>query len=230
LLGVLSPTATVTPSPTATRTLTPVPTNTRTITPDHAATQQAQLEAGIRAQLDAAGLPSDTGYLGWMQTEPQEIPLTGTEGYYYTFAEDLNVSDFVIQTDITWDTDSWPWCGFYFRSDAQYAQGSHYTVYFLRFSGLPAWDIEYYRNSQYITRISQNYQYSSALDSGDGATNQITMAAQGNQFKVYVNGHYEGVFYDYGNYLDKGRFAFIATQRAGNTTCTFDNTWIWVYR
>jgi hypothetical protein len=225
------PTPTNTPlPPTATATATKVPTNTPTITPDLAATAQAQLEGSIVAQLEDLELPSDTGEVGWVQTAPEVIELSGPEGFYQPFAEDLDVSDFVIQWEQTWETTAWPWCGLYFRSDASYADGDYYAIYFLRFSGLPAWDIEYNRDGLYITTLTTDFKFSNSLDINSGATNQITLAAVGNQFKLYINGHYEGVYYDFSSKLEKGRFAFYAYENSGSTTCTFDNTWVWVYK
>jgi len=230
-LSFLQPTATSTLTPTATSTSTAVPTNTPTITPDRAATRQAQLAAEIRSLLDEAGLPSGTGRVGWVQTEPQEIEITGDEGYYNTFAEDVNAADFVIQTEMTWETDSWPSCGIYFRSDDQFGRGSHYTLYFLRFSGLPAWVIWYYKDGTWSTSITgQNAKFSSYMDMTDGATNAIMLAAQDNEFQLFVNGHFEGKYYDYSDYRGLGHFAFVAAQDAGHTTCSWDNTWIWVYK
>jgi hypothetical protein len=214
------------PPPTATREPTDVP----TATVDRAATAQAQLEEQVRAALEEADLPSDTGYVGWVQTEPIDIELSGPGGFYNSFAEDLVVSDFVIRVDITWNTTAWPWCGLFFRADPSYGDGDYYAIWFLRFSGLPAYDIDYYRDGEMITQISQDYRFSDTLDINSGAINQIMLAAQGNQFKVYVNGHYEGVYYDYSSYLTEGRFAYVAYEDSGSTTCTFENAWIWVYK
>jgi hypothetical protein len=229
IIPLSQPAATNTPiPPIATRVPTKVP--TKAPTPDYAATAQAQVEGYIISQLQTFELPFDTGYIGWAQTDPVAIDLEGPGGFYNTFAEDLNVSDFVIQMDMTWDTTAWPWCGIFFRSDSSYADGSFYVIYFLRFSGLPAWDIEYFRDGAFVSQLTQKYQFSNWLDINSGATNQIMLAAQDNQFKVYVNGHYEGVYYDYSSKLDQGRFAYIAYEDSGTTTCTFNNTWIWVYK
>ena len=56
------------------------------------------------------------------------------------------------------------------------------------------------------------------------------MSAVGNQFKVFINGNYEGRYFDDSTSLTKGNFAFLGYQDSGTTTCTFDKTWVWVYK
>jgi hypothetical protein len=55
------------------------------------------------------------------------------------------------------------------------------------------------------------------------------LVAKGNVFTVYINGVRQGDFYDFGNSLTNGSFAFTALQDSGTSSCKFDNSWIWVY-
>jgi len=48
---------------------------------------------------------------------------------------------------------------------------------------------------------------------------------EGTTFTAYVNGTRLGRAVD--SKLSEGRIAFFAWQESGETTCTFDNTWIW---
>jgi hypothetical protein len=227
---------TETPTPTTTATFTPLPTSTNTprptakALPNLFATQAAERNQAIRDILTQLNLSVDTGSVGWYQNEKVDLPMEGNQGFYYKFDPTVIASDFVISTEITWNTNSWPTCGLWFRTDDDWGDGDHYGLYFLRFSGLPAFSIRYYQDGNFSSNITEETRYSSYLSSEDGATNQIILAAVGNEFKVYINGVFEGRYYDWGSKLSKGKFAFRAYQSAGETTCTFDNTWIWIYK
>jgi hypothetical protein len=197
-------------------------------TPDYLATQRARAEEVVVSQLEELDLPT-SGYLAWVQDEPISISLTGPGGQYVTFAESVNAADFVIYGEITWDTNAWPDCGLYFRADEKYTHGDYYWLRFLRFSGLPAFDIEYYRDGEFVTNVTQNVRFSDYLDISDGATNSVALSSVGNEFNVFINGYNEGRYYDYSSYLSQGYFAFLAYQDSGDTICTFDNSWIWLY-
>lgn len=226
------PTATNTPLPTATFTATPKPTatNTPTATPDLKATQAAAMEQTIKAELVKMNLPSDNGHVGWIQGDTVTISLTGQSYDQKTFDDKFTAADFVMYSELTWKTDGWPICGMFFRSDDRLADGNFYLLQFLRFSGLPAWDIEFYRDGNYVTTVTNQVQFSSKLNIADGATNKVAFAAIGNQFKVYVNGKYEGQYFDWSKLLSEGNIAFAGSQSSGNTKCIFNNSWIWIYK
>lgn len=227
---------TETPTFTSTSTFTPLPTSTNTpkptatATPNLQATQVAEMEQAVMDVLTRFDLPTDTGSLAWVQDGKTEIELESSSWIFEQFAEDVVASDFVISSDMTWDTDSWPVCGIWFRSDDRWGLGDQYMLQFLRISGFPAWDIEYYKNGDFTSNITEKLRFSSYLNLESGATNQFILAAIGNQFKVYINGTFEGRYYDYSSKLSEGQFAFSASQDSGVTTCTFENTWIWLYK
>jgi len=226
------PTASNTPLPTATNTPLPTPTNTLTptATPDLQATQAAQNEQAARDMLTELELTADSGHLGWYQENGVSIALQGPSYDFKTFDDAFKAADFVMYSEVTWKTDSWPTCGLMFRTDDRFDKGNSYMLQFLRFSGLPAWDIEYYRDGQFVSVISNDIQFSDYLNIDDGATNKFVLAAIGNEFKVYVNGNYEGLYYDWSKKLSEGNIAFFASQNAGSTKCTFDKSWIWIYK
>ncbi len=223
-------------SPPPTPTDTPVPTPT----PDYAATQAAHAtevaaarQAEIVAELQKLQLPTDTGQLGWIQEEDVKIEMIGGVGDWVTqpLAEGVTVSDFVLKVDMTWDTNSWPVCGIIFRASSDdFKYADFYTILFLRLSGLPAWDIEYYKRGSYVTTITQDVRFSDALKLDSGDTNQIVLYAQENNFTVYINGYRQGRYPDFSSILESGVFGVIGSQDGGETTCTFSNGWLWVYK
>ncbi len=239
------PTSTYTPEPTNTPlpTATPIPTDTptplptNTPTPDLKATQAAeatrvfeQVALDVKAQLDEYGFPSDTGSLAFVQQDSEEISLTTFGEYLYSpFAEDLTPSDFVLRTDITWQTDGIVMCGLMFRSEPNFDVGAQYSFMYLRISGFPAWAIEYYDEGYYVSTIT-DVKFSSAIDMSNGATNNLILAAQDNKFTMIINNEKVGSFYDWSKLRQDGKFAFQASQEKGPSTCTYENTWVWVYK
>lgn len=234
-----SPTATPTETliPTSTTTLTPLPTSTNTpkptatATPNLKATLAAQQEQEVKSWLAKYELSTDTGSLGWHQDKKISIKMTGpTHNKYATFAEDLEVSDFVLYTEMTWDTNGWPVCGAWVRADTQWQKGDRYVYQFLRFSGLPAWDIEYFRGGRFVSNVTEQIRFSNYLSIADGATNKVALAANESEFQVYINDNFVGRYYDYSSQIEKGYLAFFGDQDSGETTCTFQNSWLWIYK
>lgn len=234
-----TPTPTYTPIPTDTPTPLPTdtPTPTYTSTPDRPATQAAQatqtaevIVSEIKAQLEKIEVPTDTGSLGWVQDYPIDISLDTYGQYHYRpFAEKLVAADFVLKTDITWDTKGLIFCGLLFRSDADFNYGSHYQFLDMRFSGLPGWAIEFFKDGRFVTSITQ-VKFSDAINMENGGVNTLILIAEGNKFTVFINDHRLGSYYDYSELANKGYFAFVAAQEAGPSTCTFENTWVWVLK
>jgi hypothetical protein len=234
-----APTNTPTPVPsdTPTATFTPAPTNTPT--PDLAATEAFKateiadvILAEVKADLEKVKVDPATGRLGWVQTEAEAIKMdTAWESLYTPFAEDLVASDFVIKTDITWEASGGMMtCGFIFRSEANFETGSQYLFQYLRLSGLPAWDIEYWKNGDPINNVIGELKFADAIKMDNGATNKFIMIVEGNKFTLHINGRRIGSFYDWSSYRAEGRFAFFGSEEAGESSCTFENTWIWLLK
>ena len=236
-----SATFTLVPSNTPLPTDTPIPTDTATPeptdtpTPDLQATQSSMetqqadlIIADIKSQLEEFGFPTESGYLGWAQVEPESIPLATFGDYFYSpFAEHLVATDFVLRTNITWETEGLVMCGLMFRSEPNFETGAQYSFIYLRISGLPAWAIEYYDNGEFVSTIS-DIKFSSAIDMTNGATNNLILAAEGNKFTLYINNERIGSFFDWSEMRSDGKFAFQALQEKGPSTCTFSNTWVWI--
>ena len=148
---------------------------------------------------------------------------------YTPFAEDLVASDFILSTEITWQTEGLIMCGLIFRSEPNLEVGAQYSFLYMRLSGLPAWAIEYYKDEVFVTSVT-TVKFSSAIDMDNGATNNLILAAEGNKFTLIINGEKMGSFYDWSSLRQDGKFAFQGVQEAGPSTCTFANTWIWTLK
>ncbi|MBN2388727.1 MAG: hypothetical protein JXB85_17050 [Anaerolineales bacterium] len=235
-LNAATETPTNTPTPVPTATNTPMP--TATSTPDHAATRAAQSTARavqileeFKEAMDDLDIATDTGQLGWAQEEPITIRLSGASDLAYErLADGLEASDFIIQTDIVWSTESMIQCGIIFRADARFDRGKHYEFWFLRFSGLPLWEISFWEGFEYIASSSNGARSSSAIDQRNNANNQITIVAVDNEFTVYINEIRQGRYFDYSDLADTGTFGVAGFQDARRSTCVYENTVIWVYR
>jgi hypothetical protein len=226
-----TPVPTNTPTPTATHTPTLTPTKDRTATAVARETEVAEVViAEIQDALEKVDYPTDTGSLGWYQTEVVSLKMDEPEeGFYSEFAEDLDVANFVIQTNVTWEASGLIWCGFIFRSEADFKTGGQYQFNFLRLSGAPAWAIEYYDGGEFKYSIT-TLRFADAIDLANGAKNTFLIFVEGNKFTVYVNKARLGSFYDDAKRRNNGRFAFVSGQDAGKSTCKFEDTWIWLLK
>ena len=226
-----TPVPTDTPTPTATATLTPTPTKDKTATAVARATGEAEaMISEIKGVLEKIEYPTDTGSLGWYQSDPLFIYMNEpNQALYQEFAEDLVASDFVLQTEVTWEADYMVVCGLLFRSELDFSTGAQYAFQYLRFSGLPAWAIDYYDHGEFKFTVTET-RFANAIDLENGASNTFLLIAEGNKFTVYANDARLGTFYDNSKKLAKGRFAFISSQDAGESTCTYENTWIWLLK
>jgi len=235
------PTSTPTPTldPTSTPTLPPTATPTPTATPNATATQAARataqaekVSAGVKSELEALGIPVETGSLAYYQLQPQTIELTEHQQALnadFPSGDAVSASDFALSTDITWNTPGVATCGIMFRSTGGLSRGAEYLFQILRLSGLPAWDIEFLKDG-YWKNSPVDIKTSSAIDQADGATNHVVLVAEGDKFTMYINGVRQGSYYDYSKQRLDGNFGFFAWQDSGTSTCTFENTAVWAYK
>ena len=230
------PTSTATPLPTATDTPTPLPTATSTATPDKKATAAAKstqaaekVAEEFKAELTKLGLPTDKGSIAWIQQDAaidlgMDTPLTYT---WLPFAEDLNASDFYMTTDVTWDSTGILECGWYFRSEVDFRNGTQYLFAFLRFSGLPGWVINVHKDGILVKRVTDKVRWADAIKMDSGAVNHFVFAAEDNKFTLYINGQRIGSFFDGSKARNSGYFAYYAYLESGKGTCSYANTRIW---
>ena len=239
-LAGLSPAATATPLPTNTLepTFTPLPTETSTplptSTPDAAATQMSkatETAGDVLAELDKylgtdSDIPYQDGHLIWEQNKKLSLNLTGPDKGFLVIDDNLTAGDFIFKADITWEASGILICGAVFRSEPDLAKGAQYMFSYLRLSGLPAWELDVYQYGRYQNTPSK-FQTSGTLDLSNGATNQFIIAAQDDEFTIYINRVREGRFYDYGKQRSAGNFGFYGEQDSGKGTCEIENAWIW---
>lgn len=232
------PTKTIPPTPVPTDT--PIPTDTpkptATSTPDRAATRAAQSTqaaqdalALIKEDLEKSGLTLPAGKLGWMQDEAMPMEMTGYNTYYYlSIDEQLVANDFILKSDITWEsTGGLVTCGFFFRSEANFEDGKQYLFSMQRLSGLPDWRIAYLRFGEYQRNIT-GWRPASAIDQGQGATNKLILQIVDGEYTVYINDQRIGTYPDYSVKNDEGYIAYYGYQESGESTCTFENSWVWL--
>lgn len=231
-----TPTATFTSTPAPTETPTPTPSNTPTPTPNATATaafQATESANSVVTELDTLLADKDSdlnyknGYLAWQQAEPEILALTEPGGRFAPIGERLQGEDFILKSDVVWQAESLVICGLLFRSEANLSSGKQYVFQFLRFSGMPAWDIEFTDSGYSRSNITQKVRFSDALELKNGATNAFLLVAKDNAFTVYINGVRQGKFYDDSRLAQKGRMAFYAAEDGNKSSCTFKNSWMW---
>jgi hypothetical protein len=241
--GVLpAPDATTTPAPTATQlpTSIPLPTETPThvptSTPDRTATaaaEAAQVADSVRKELDDllgdTEIPYEAGHLAWKQGKPLRVSLKGPSWDYVEVDQDLVGKNFILKSDVTWEASGIIICGVIFRSEENIEQGKQYKFSYLRLSGLPAWAIEVFEFGQFKNSPTKA-QYSNSMNQGNGATNQVLLVAQDEQFTLFINRVRQGRYYDNSKQRMDGTFAFHGSQDSGEGTCDFENSWVWALK
>jgi hypothetical protein len=235
--GTEPPTATSAPTETPAPTATPLPTDTPTpeptSTPDKTATAAAQSTASAQAVLDEmdkllgdTDIPFQNGHLEWQQKKPLMVNLKGPSWDYVEIDKDLIGKNFILKSDITWQATGIIICSAIFRADPNLEQGKQYRFLSLRFSGLPAWEINVFEFNRLKSQISKT-QFSDSINLKNGATNQLLLVAQDGQFDVYINDVHQGRYYDTSLQQTEGNFAFRGDQDSGEGSCKFENSWVW---
>jgi len=230
---------TITPAPTNTPqpTLTPSPTNTvtpaPTSTPDKTATAAVQSTAAaqtVLAELDKllgdTDIPYKDGHLEWQQEKPLMVSLKGPSWDYVEIDKNLVGKNFILKSDVTWEASGILICSAIFRSEPDLEKGEQYQFSYLRLSGLPAWEIDVNEYGRFKNTPTKT-QFSDAIDQDNGATNQVVLVVQDEQFNLYINGIHQGRYFDYSKQRTDGNFAFSGTQDSGEGTCNFQNSWVW---
>lgn len=233
-------TATSLPTDTAQPTFTPLPTETPTpvptSTPDKTATAMVaatETSSSVLKELDKllgdTDIDYENGYLAWKQEKPLLVSLSGPGNDYVEIDENLTGANFILKSDVTWEASGIIICGMMFRSEPNLAEGKQYQFIYLRLSGLPAWEIDVFQFGKYKNSPSGT-QYSNAIDQGNGATNQVMLVAQDDEFTVYINRSRQGRYFDYSKQRADGSFGFMAFQDSGTGSCNFENSWVWMLK
>ena len=227
-----TPTSTPLP-PTSTSVPTETPTLVPTSTPNLAATvasKATQAAGDVRTELGEILKDEEIAYqegkLLWQQETPLSIELTGPEARYQPFAEGETGKNFILKSDVTWEATGILVCGFIFRSEPDLEQGKQYQFLYLRFSGAPAWAIEFYEFG-YFKNSPTRIKYSGAVDLTNGATNQLVLVANAGEFTIFINGVRQGRYFDYSEQSKEGAFAILGSQDSGEGSCEYENTYVW---
>lgn len=222
-----------TPTVTATATSTATPKPTATATPNHTATAEAQATAAadallkkIEPELKEYNVNLADGHLAWSSDEKYVVTARTYDDYQYKELETAGkLTNFVYHTDITWDTTmGFAVCGMIFHADDDLKKGRLNYFGILRLENAPAWAIQFRQKSAYQYSL-QNWVFTNSIFDKYGDTNAITLVVNGQNITPYINGRKTHLVED--TKLKEGRFGFMAYQESGETTCTFNNTWIW---
>jgi hypothetical protein len=236
------PTNTPIPTSTAAPTLTPTPEPTSTPEPTHTATPDFAATAAVEAtqamaavieeidtELQAIGYTTEEGSLAWASEAPEEINITTYNTHdWLPIASGQTFSSFIFKADVTWEsTGGLAICGFWFRGESDDEDAPHYKFQTIRLSGFPSWDVEYWKYDKRQGTISPGGRVIQTphIDQEQGSTNTFILVADGNTLFVYANGHRLGQVNI--STLQDGIIAYYTWQESGETTCTFDNVWVW---
>jgi hypothetical protein len=111
-----------------------------------------------------------------------------------------------------------------FYSEPNFEEGAQYRFYTIRLSGLPAWDIEYWKFGQWVSTLGGGYQTNRAINQDNGATNTYIIVAKDGLYEVFANGTRLGR--QASSVLKEGLFAFFTFQDSGKTTCQMSKSYI----
>jgi len=224
-----------TPKPTFTSPPSDTPTPKSIATPNLALTTTVEA-VGILSELDVyvgpnSGVPYPEGHLAWRQTEPITMDMSGPQkdaGIFYAVDENINASNFIFKSEVTWNASGILICGLTFSAEPDLDKGKQYQFFFYRLSGLPAYRIDVYDFGRFKNTITDT-KFSDGIDSNNDATNEFVLTAQDEQFTIYINGKQQGQFYDSSKQRNEGLLAFLAWQDSGKGSCKFKNSWLWVF-
>jgi hypothetical protein len=196
----------------------------------NAAAATAAALVPIQAELTKLGLDPNTGRLGWTH-EPVTIRAEGYLQYDYANQNLLTVAeDFVMAADIRWNTRfGTSGCGYVIRSDGDEEAFNQYLIIATRGANghvgfitqrageiIPAESFDIYANGLDPLFAWQN-----------DTTNRLVVIGRGDQFLIYTNGTLIGAINAVSGFA-KGFNAFVALNESGDTTCRFENAWLWL--
>ncbi|HUN22979.1 MAG TPA: hypothetical protein PK299_07625 [Anaerolineales bacterium] len=212
-----APTSTVRPSPT-------VPVRDNSVPPE------------ISSDLQRMGIDPTSGVLEW-----QHPPITLFAEGKNTFDHGNNflltvVTDFVIAADVTWNTlFGTAGCGYFLRSDGKTDDNNNFTgnQYMLGISraALGVVGLSTMRNGQIDEDRDETVQleiqpFDPSFQFQNDTTNHFAIIGRDDVFSVYSNGNYVGDLSIGAGFL-KGFVGFLAINESGNTTCTFNNAYLY---
>ncbi len=235
-----SPTATLpptevptsTPEPTATNTPLPTETPTPTATPNRTATAAVRATeamatrlAELAPELEAVGYTTDSGSLVY----DSRIPIAMTVDSYNVFWPEsvttTPLKDFILHVDIRWNsTSGLAGCGIMFRAEEDLERGAHYRIEIMRLQAAPVWGM-YYINYNTLQRNLVSNRFDTILNDEPNSVNNVILVVKSDVIQAYINDKKmtEARY----SKLSEGGIAFETWQESGETSCVFNNTWVW---
>lgn len=228
----LSPTNT--PKPTKTDiflpTLAPLTNSQKTATAEaRAAKEMASILEMVAPDFELIGYSPEIGELAFEASRDYPLVIDAVNAYTYDEIRytDNNFANFILSFDVEWDSETGlAGCGVIFRSGPDVEADPMLRFDMLRLSGLPAWRLMHIKYNQIQGFIGGQSNTSSSIKLGAGTTNHVVMVADGTAISVYVNGD-RLIKGDAPERLKDGMIALIAWQDSGETSCDFDNLWVW---
>ncbi len=232
------PSATPTPLPTATATEAPTSTPTPSPTPtvDHAAAASARATASsesanelVRADLEEYGVDPADGKAVWVQKRPVRLKLSSYMETSDSIIDEVgSLSDFVIQSDITWETSgALSLCGITFRAEDDFSMGVQDRFFMMRLQFNPGWTIWRWEYGRFQSFVSGDWLASRDIHDKNGSTNVVALVVKGKEIRIFLNHDEQHKMEE--PKLVEGLVAFSAFQESGKTTCEFENSWIWAF-
>lgn len=190
----------------------------------------AQAFIPIQQELQSLGIDTSAGRLAWTQD-----PLTLFAEGYLQYEADVQfvtvATDFVVATDVTWNTDfGTTGCGVVVRDNGDEEAGDRYLIVATRGG-----------NGRVITSVQLDGNlvqddtvdiYANGIDPlfewQNDTTNRLVVIGRGNTFSIYTNGTFLGDFTPQSAFFERGFVAFVALNESGQTTCTFTNAYLWL--
>lgn len=181
----------------------------------------------VKSDLEAVDITLGDGKLLLFDPASYDVKVKSYNTYDYTYVgKDLIVTNFMMKVDITWEsTMGFAVCGIIFRGDKDIQNGSYYIFQAMRFSGVPAFDIEYFENVRFNYNLLGKVKFNSIIDLKNGATNSYILVIDKGTFFIYANG--KRIAGADATKLSKGILAYYAWQESGETTCSFSKAWVW---
>ena len=189
------------------------------------ATQTAA--APIQAELSTYSIDPNTGEIGWIHP-PVEVSVEGYLEYdYINYYIGLPIGDFVISSDITWEVSTGlSGCGFVMRSDGNREAINQYIGLITPGGGGSVGFVMQKEGEFFYSRLEAIGGRDANFHTGAGTTNRLTIVAVGDKMSFYTNGVFVHEF-TAGEY-DRGFVAMGVTNESGQSSCQFDNSWLWI--
>jgi hypothetical protein len=145
--------------------------------------------APVIAELPLFGVDPAKGSAAWLH-KPVTVEVSGYQQYgYANDYMDVTASDFVLASDITWNTQyGSSGCGFMFRSNADKNKPDQYIVLLSRFATGYAAFTAVAGGEPANVQVFYPKDYDKTFQWQNDTTNRLAVVAQGNKIEIFTNG------------------------------------------